>query len=150
MNDLLDKLELIHQRWLQIGEEITKPDIMSDMKNYVKLSKDYKELQAVVEAYKKYKDVTENIANAKEIIAKEKDEEFRKKWESWTEEQRQEYLRQEAEKAARREEAKKQREEFKKRISNIRGIALRIPLLMYGGADAGDPNEDLTVDNFTR
>ena len=89
-------------------------------------------------------------ATAKAAKKLEKDEEFRKKWESWTEEQRQEYLRQEAEKAARREEAKKQREEFKKRISNIRGIALRIPLLMYGGADAGDPNEDLTVDNFTR
>lgn len=46
-----------------------------------------------------------------------------------------------------REEAKKEREN---RISNIRGIALRIPLLMYGGADAGDPKEDLTVENFTR
>lgn len=89
-------------------------------------------------------------AAAKAAKKLEKDEEFRKKWESWDEKQRQEYLRQEAEKAARREEAKKQREEFKKRISNIRGIALRIPLLMYGGADAGDPNEDLTVDNFTR
>lgn len=51
---------------------------------------------------------------------------------------------------AEREEKKRQREEFKKRVSNIRGIALRIPLLMYGGADAGDPKEDLTVDNFTR
>ena len=77
MNDLLDKLELIYQRWLQIGEEITKPDIMSDMKNYVKLSKDYKELQAVVDAYKRYKDVIDNIASAKDILANEKDEEFR-------------------------------------------------------------------------
>ena len=77
MNDLLDKLELIYQRWLQIGEEITKPDVMSDMKNYVKLSKDYKDLQAVVDAYKKYKDVIDNIANAKDIVANEKDEEFR-------------------------------------------------------------------------
>lgn len=46
-----------------------------------------------------------------------------------------------------REEARREREN---RISNIRGIALRIPLLMYGGADAGDPREDLTVENFTR
>lgn len=42
------------------------------------------------------------------------------------------------------------KEEFRKRITNIRGIALRIPLLMYGGADAGDTKEDITVDNFTR
>ncbi len=76
-NSQITKLELIYQRWLQIGEEITKPDVMSDMKNYVKLSKDYKDLQAVVDAYKRYKDVIDNIANAKDILANEKDEEFR-------------------------------------------------------------------------
>ena len=77
MNDLLEKLEQIYQRWLQIGEEITQPDAMSDMKKFIKMSKDYKDLQAVVEAYKRYKDVIGNIANAKDIIANEKDEEFR-------------------------------------------------------------------------
>lgn len=80
----------------------------------------------------------------------QKDEEFQKQWDSWTEEQRQEWLDKEAERIARREQAKKDREEFRKRITNIRGIALRIPLLMYGGADAGDTKEDITVDNFTR
>lgn len=80
----------------------------------------------------------------------EKDEEFQKQWESWSEEQREEWLRQEAERIARCEKAKEEREEFRKRITNIRGIALRIPLLMYGGADAGDTREDITVDNFTR
>lgn len=80
----------------------------------------------------------------------QKDEEFRKQWESWSEEEREEWQRQEAERIARREQAKKDREEFRKRITNIRGIALRIPLLMYGGADAGDTKEDITVDNFTR
>ena len=51
---------------------------------------------------------------------------------------------------AEKDRRKKAREERDKRISNLRGISLRIPLLMYGGADAGDPNEDLTVENFTR
>lgn len=80
----------------------------------------------------------------------QKDEEFQKQWNSWSEEQRQEWLDKEAERIAHREQAKKEREEFRKRITNIRGIALRIPLLMYGGADAGDTKEDITVDNFTR
>ena len=80
----------------------------------------------------------------------QKDEKFKKQWEEWTEEQREEWLRKEAERLARNEELKKAREEFKARMTNIRGIALRIPLLMYGGADAGDPKDDLTVDNFTR
>ena len=80
----------------------------------------------------------------------QKDEKFKHQWESWSEEQREEWLQKEAERLARNEELKKAREEFKARITNIRGIALRIPLLMYGGADAGDPKEDLTVENFTR
>ena len=77
MNDLLEKLELIYKRWLQIGEDIAQPDAMNDMKKFIKMSKDYKDLQPVVDAYKRYKDVIGNIANAKEILANEKDEEFR-------------------------------------------------------------------------
>lgn len=79
-----------------------------------------------------------------------KDEEFKAKWEAMSEEAREDWLKAEAERIARREKAKEKREEFKKRMTNIRGIALRIPLLMYGGADAGDPKDELTVDNFTR
>ncbi len=77
MNNLLEKLEAIYNRWLAIGEEITLPDVMSDMKRYIKLNKDYKDLQPVVEAYKEYKNVIENIANTKEIITVEKDDDFR-------------------------------------------------------------------------
>ena len=77
MNDLLEKLELIYKRWLQIGEDIAQPDAMNDMKKFIKMSKDYKDLQPVVDAYKQYKNVIGNIANAKEIVANEKDEEFR-------------------------------------------------------------------------
>ena len=74
---MLDKLAVIHQKWLEIGEEITEPEVIADMKRFIKLSKDYKDLQAVVEAYKKYKNIVENIANTKEVIATEKDEDFR-------------------------------------------------------------------------
>ena len=79
-----------------------------------------------------------------------KDEEFKAQWEAMSDEEREQWLKAEAERIARREKAKEEREEFKKRMTNIRGIALRIPLLMYGGADAGDPKDELTVDNFTR
>ena len=79
-----------------------------------------------------------------------KDEEFKKWWDDASDEEREQWLKDEAERIARREKAKEEHEEFKKRMTNIRGIALRIPLLMYGGADAGDPKDELTVDNFTR
>ncbi len=77
MEGLLEKLEAIYNRWQEIGEELTKPDIASNMKQYIKLNKDYKDLEVIVEAYKKYADLLANIDNAKDIIAHEKDEEFR-------------------------------------------------------------------------
>lgn len=89
-------------------------------------------------------------ANKKAEEKLKKEEEFKKKWEAMSDEEREDWLKAEAERIARREKAKEEREEFKKRMTNIRGIALRIPLLMYGGADAGDPKDELTVDNFTR
>ena len=79
-----------------------------------------------------------------------KDEEFKAKWEAMSDEERQQWILEEAKKAAIRDKQKHEREEFKKRITNIRGIALRIPLLMYGGADAGNSDDEITVDNFTR
>lgn len=105
------------------------------------------------EQRKAYEDmVAKKKADAKRRAEEKlkKDEEFRKWWENASEEERQEWEQKEAERLAHLEELRKQREEFKKRITNIRGIALRIPLLMYGGADAGDPKDELTVDNFTR
>lgn len=94
----------------------------------------------------------QKIAEAKKKVEEKlkKDEEFKAQWEAMSDEEREDWLKAEAERIARREKAKEEREEFKKRMTNIRGIALRIPLLMYGGADAGDPKDELTVDNFTR
>ncbi len=74
---MLEKLKAIYNRWEEIGVQINDPDVVSDMKRYIKLSKDYKELQSVVDAYREYSSVVENIASAKEILGKEKDEEFR-------------------------------------------------------------------------
>lgn len=74
---MLDKLEAIYNRYLEIEKQMNDPDIMADMKVYIKLSKDYKELQPVIAAYKEYKLVLDNIASAKDILYQEKDEEFR-------------------------------------------------------------------------
>ena len=74
---MLDKLEAIYKRWEDIGQQIANPEVMSDMKRYIKLSKDYKELQPVIDAYREYKLVIDNIASTKDILTKEKDDEFR-------------------------------------------------------------------------
>ncbi|MDL2315190.1 peptide chain release factor 1 [Bacteroidales bacterium OttesenSCG-928-C19] len=74
---MLEKLEAIHVRFIEIEKEMNNPEVMSDMKRFVKLNKDYKDLQPIIEAYKTYKNVLDNIAGAKEVLNTEKDEEFR-------------------------------------------------------------------------
>ncbi len=75
--DILEKLETLKNRWEEIAEQMSDPSAMADMKRFVKLNKDYKELEPVVKAYKEYKNLLGNIQNAKEMLATEKDPEFR-------------------------------------------------------------------------
>jgi len=74
---MIDKLEGIYKRWQEIGEEMNQPDVMSNMKKFIKLNKDYKDLQPIVDAYKEYANVIANIDSTKEVLKTEKDEEFR-------------------------------------------------------------------------
>jgi peptide chain release factor 1 len=77
MQDLLKKLEAIEYRFTEVGTLIVDPDIISDMDRYVKLNKEYKELEEVVSAYKKYKNIIDNLKNSKELLAAEEDPEMR-------------------------------------------------------------------------
>jgi peptide chain release factor 1 len=74
---LLDKLEAIHNRFKEVSQLITDPGVIADMKRYIQLNKEYKDLEEIVEVYMDYKNVVENIQSSKEILAQEKDEEFR-------------------------------------------------------------------------
>jgi peptide chain release factor 1 len=77
MEDLLKKLDLIQVRFEEVSTLITDPDIIADMQRYVKLNKEYKDLEEIVTAYKEYLNVVSNIKNAKELLATEKDPEYR-------------------------------------------------------------------------
>jgi len=74
---MLEKLEAINQKFEEIQKQISDPNVMSDMKRYIKLNKDYKELVPIIEAYGKYRDILANIDHAKDVVYNEKDEEFR-------------------------------------------------------------------------
>jgi peptide chain release factor 1 len=74
---MLDKLEAIYKKYLDIEKEMNNPDVMNDMKRYIKLNKDYKELMPIVEGYKQYRSLTDNIASARNVLETEKDAEFR-------------------------------------------------------------------------
>lgn len=76
MSNLLSKLNLIREHWEEIGKQIVDPAVISDMKRYVKLSKEYKSLEGLVEVHAKYKNVLENIDSSNNILKNEKDPEF--------------------------------------------------------------------------
>jgi len=76
-NSILSKLEALRLKFEEVSQQITDPAVMADMKKYVKLNKEYKELAPIVKAYEEYKQLLSNINDAKEILATEKDEELR-------------------------------------------------------------------------
>jgi peptide chain release factor 1 len=76
-NVILSRLEGVVARFEEVGRLITQPDVISDMNRYVKLNKEYSQLEPIVEAYKTYRDMISNIKEARRIISEEKDEEMR-------------------------------------------------------------------------
>ena len=74
---MLDKLEAIYARYQEIEQQMNDPQITADMKRYVKLSKDYKDLQPVVKAYHDYKAMLDTIAECRDLLENEKDPELR-------------------------------------------------------------------------
>jgi len=74
---MIEKLEEICSRFEEVSQLIVQPDIMSDMDNYTKLSKEYKDLEKIVNIYEEYKQVSANYNGAKEVLETEKDAEFR-------------------------------------------------------------------------
>lgn len=74
---LLDKLNTLVIRFEEIGKLITDPAVISDMKRYVKLNKEYRDLEKIVEARKEYQQVLTGISEAKNILENESDSELR-------------------------------------------------------------------------
>ena len=77
MSDLLTKLEAIHFRFIEVGNLITDPDIIADMKRYVKLNKEYRDLEILDQTYKTYSNLLSNLKSARELLESETDEEMR-------------------------------------------------------------------------
>lgn len=75
--EIIDKLEDIKTKWETLGEQLNDPEIIGDMKRFVKINKDYKELEPIVVAFKEYKNLLSNIEEAREILKNEKDDDMR-------------------------------------------------------------------------
>ena len=76
-NLILDKLKGVQTRFEDIQKMISDPGVVSDMKRYVKLNKEYKNLEPIIAAYKNYQNIFNNIKSSKELLAEEDDPEMR-------------------------------------------------------------------------
>jgi len=74
---LLDKLDGLEARFQEVSLLITDPSVISDMKRFVKLNREYRDLEPVVAARKEYMQLQSNIAEARELMATESDPEMR-------------------------------------------------------------------------
>jgi peptide chain release factor 1 len=74
---MIEKLEEIKLRFEEIGQLLAQPDIVSDMKRFSQLSKEYKDLEKIVVKYNQFLDAQNDLKHAKEVLEKEKDSELR-------------------------------------------------------------------------
>jgi peptide chain release factor 1 len=74
---MLEKLEAVFSRFQEVETLLSSPEIVSDRKRFTQLNKEYKSLQPVVAAYHRYKHLTEEYAEAREILKNEKDKELK-------------------------------------------------------------------------
>ena len=74
---LLEKVLSLQDKFASLQEQLSSPDVMSDMKKYVQLNKDYKELEPIIKAGLDYKKKMDNLASAKDVFMNENDPELK-------------------------------------------------------------------------
>ena len=76
-NMILEKLQGVKARFEEVEKLISDPEVIADMERFIKLNKEYKDLQPIISSYNDYKNILSNIDNAKDILANEKDDELK-------------------------------------------------------------------------
>jgi peptide chain release factor 1 len=73
---MLEKLQIVKQRFDEVSDLIIQPDIMTDQKRYIALNKEYKDLKVLVEKREEYMTLMANLTEAEEIISEGGDPEM--------------------------------------------------------------------------
>ena len=73
---MIEKLEIVQQRFIEVSDLIIQPDIIADQKRYVQLNKEYKDLNKIVTKAEVYKSILSNIEEAETMIKEETDPEM--------------------------------------------------------------------------
>jgi peptide chain release factor 1 len=76
-NGILERLEGVKHRFEEVEQLLTDPAVANDMQRYIKLNKEYRDLEPLINAYSEYKNIMSNLDSAKQLLSTEKDEEMR-------------------------------------------------------------------------
>jgi len=73
---MIDKLNIIKQRFDEVSDLIIQPDVISDQKKYIQINKEYKDLKAIMDQSEIYLSLFANIDEAEIILKEETDSEM--------------------------------------------------------------------------
>ena len=76
-NTLLEKVLSLQDKYKKLEQQLASPEVIADMKKFVQLNKDYKELQPIIAAGLEYKRLVDELAQAKDILMNEKDDDLK-------------------------------------------------------------------------
>jgi peptide chain release factor 1 len=73
---MIEKLQIVKQRYDEVADLIIQPDIITDQKRYIQLNREYKDLSLIVEKGKVYSLLLSNAKEAEQLLKEEIDEEM--------------------------------------------------------------------------
>lgn len=76
-NSILTRLDGLKLKYEEIGQKLTDPEVIAGVKQFIQFNKEYRELEPIIEASERYRTAIANLAEAKDILANDKDEEMR-------------------------------------------------------------------------
>ena len=76
-NSILTRLDGLKLKYEEIGQKLTDPEVIADVKQFIQFNKEYRELEPIIEASERYRTAIANLAETKDILANDKDEEMR-------------------------------------------------------------------------
>lgn len=76
-NSIFSRLDGLRLKYEEIGHQMTDPEVIGDMKKFISLNKEYRELQPIVETSERYRTALNHLTEAKDMLANEKDDELR-------------------------------------------------------------------------
>ena len=73
---MLEKLQIVQQRFDEVSDLIIQPDVIADQKRYIQLNREYKDLSLMMEKVRTYRTVLSNLEEAELLLKEETDEEM--------------------------------------------------------------------------